>query len=65
MGDNQSLQVIADNIKNIDKQIAEVRELIDFLEEAKQDVSKPRSQLAALILEKGNWESALRNRGYI
>lgn len=60
---SEVLKQIADDIKEVDRTIAEGEELVNFLKEVGEDYHQQENDLRALKIRRKKWQAALKNRG--
>lgn len=68
MGDssaqNPMLVSMAESLKIVNKQIADITEVIEVLSAGGRDTTELRTKIAELNMRKARWEIALQEKGY-
>jgi len=63
MAEQELLDYIAERIKEARKRLMDAKELMSLMQEAGEDVSKMREEIAQLERRISRWESVLIRRG--
>jgi len=58
------LQTVADNLKEINKNLEKAETLVSFMSAAGEEVATLKQQVAILKMKKDKWEQALKEFGY-